>query len=324
MRQHVDVVVVNWNAGSMLRECIDSVFSEAREVIGQVVVVDNASTDNSMSSLPQAVVNLTSVLLSVNSGFARGCNTGAKSCSSPYILFLNPDAALHPDCLQRSIAFLESPAGQQVGICGVKLIDDDGAVQHTCARFPSVRGVLGRALGLSRRLPGLFPPHFMLEFDHLHTRQVDQVMGAYFLVRRDLFEALGGFDERYFVYFEEVDFALRARQQGWSSVFLAEASAYHKGGGTSSQVKAHRLFYSVRSRLLFAFKHFGFMRAWTVFLISVVLEPGTRLARALLGRSKQDFDNTLRGYGMLWRDLPKILATPRHGKNITVDSSPHA
>jgi GT2 family glycosyltransferase len=145
----------------------------------------------------------------------------------------------------------------------------------------------------------------MAEWDHAQTRQVDQVIGAFFLVRRGLFESLHGFDERFFVYFEEVDFAYRARQAGWLSVYLADAQAFHAGGGTSNQVKARRLFYSLRSRLLYAFKHFSWTGAVGVLLATLLLEPVSRTALALFRHSWAGLKETWAAYGMLWRWLPQ-------------------
>src|SRR6185503_16033407 len=111
---------------------------------------------------------------------------------------------------------------------------------RTCARFPTPGRFFAKMLGLDRILPGIFPSHFMTEWDHATNREVDQVMGAFFLVRRSAYEALAGFDERFFVYFEEVDFALRARARGWSTYYLTQARAYHEGGGSTKQIRPAR------------------------------------------------------------------------------------
>ena len=108
------------------------------------------------------------------------------------------------------------------------------------------------------------------------------MIGAYFVIRRALFDTLRGFDERFFVYFEEVDLSLRARLAGYRSVFFDGAQAYHKGGLSSDQVKAARLFYSLRGRLLYAWKHFSTVRAWAVMVITFGVEWPARMAVALL------------------------------------------
>lgn len=302
----VDVVVVNWNAGFQLAENVESIGKHDHGLVSSVIIVDNASTDDSldrvetMQDLPFKPLIIRN---SENYGFGKACNLGAQQAKSEYLLFLNPDAALYADTLPKALAFMQDPANSKVGICGVQLLDEAGHVSRSCARFPSALGFVAHAVGLDRFFPRL--GHFMAEWDHAQTRQVDQVIGAFFLVRRNLFEALHGFDERFFVYFEEVDFSYRARQAGWRSMYLAEAQAFHAGGGTSNQVKARRLFYSLRSRLLYAFKHFSWMGAFAVLLATLLVEPLSRSALALMRRSWAGLKETWAAYGMLWCWLPQ-------------------
>lgn len=147
----------------------------------------------------------------------------------------------------------------------------------------------------------------MKEWDHSGTRIVEQVMGAFFLVRRRLFESLGGFDDRFFVYFEEVDFSLRARQAGRLSFYLADARAHHTGGGGSQQVRPKRLFYSLRSRIIYGYKHFGSLRATGLFLATLFLEPVARFALSAARLSPSQMAETAQGYAFLWREVPEIL-----------------
>jgi GT2 family glycosyltransferase len=196
---------------------------------------------------------------------------------------------------------MQDPANAQVGICGVQLQDEAGQVSRSCARFPSALGFVAHAVAVNRFFPRL--GHAMAEWDHGQTSEIDQVIGAFFLVRRELFNALHGFDERFFMYFEEVDFSYRARQAGWHSVYLAEAQAFHAGGGTSNQVRARRLFYSLRSRLMYAFKHFTLVGAIAVLLATFLIEPVSRSVQALLRRSWSSLEETWTGYSLLWRWL---------------------
>ena len=155
----------------------------------------------------------------------------------------------------------------------------------------------------------------MVDFDHRTSRVVDQVMGAFFLMRRRVLDELGGWDERFFVYLEDVDLAYRARLHGWLSYFFAEVRAFHRGGGVSRQVKAARLFYSLRSRILYAFKHFHPAVAILVLAGTLFLEPVTRLVYAALGNSPTTGGETMKAYWLLLRDLPFVLSlawTLRH------------
>lgn len=298
----VEVIIVNWNAGRQLRACIDSVTRYGAGLVRTTIVVDNGSIDGSDVSV-EGLPNVTLIRSGANSGFGKACNAGALQAEAEYLLFLNPDAELYADTLPKALAYMQDPVNVKVGICGVQLLDEVGCVSRSCARFPSATGFAVHAVGLDRFLPRL--GHFMAEWDHSQTREVDHVIGAFFLVRRSVFDSLKGFDERFFVYLEDLDFSYRARKAGWHSVYLANIQAFHAGGGTSNQVKARRLFYSLRSRLLYAFKHFSCSGAVVVLLVTLLIEPLPRSAQALLRRSWSGFKETWAAYGMLWRWLPQ-------------------
>lgn len=310
MNKKIDVIVVNWNSGRQLKECIESIWEYGAGYVSRCIVVDNGSTDGSLDFIADDQ-DVSLVRADCNLGFAKACNIGAGQASSDFLLFLNPDAKLMRDSLSGPVSLMHSQFSESVGICGVKLLDEHFRVQLHCVRFPSFRNYFGSATGLSALFPRWFPSHFMNDFDHMSNREVDHVIGAFFLVRRSLFEQLHGFDERYFVYLEDLDFSLRAHKLGWKTHYLADAVAYHKGGGTSEQVKAHRLFYSLRSRMIYAFRHFSRPAAWGVVGLTMLVEPWPRLVRAVLRRSWQEARDTLRGYCMLWKDLPATLQKGR-------------
>jgi hypothetical protein len=313
MLPSLDIIIVNWNSGGQLGECLASIARCQRDSfqLDRVVVVDNASADGSADIEDTKGLPLVLLRNSVNRGFAAACNQGAKGSSADFLLFLNPDTVLEPGSLAGPVGYLDSKDGKQAGIVGIQLVNEGGEVMRTCARFPTPWRFLTGAVGLDRLCPGWFPGHFLTEFDHRSARAVEQVMGAYFLMRRSLFEQLGGFDERFFVYFEEVDFAMRAHIAGWPSMYMAEWRAMHHGGGTTRAIPAARLFYSLRSRLLFARKHFSSGEALFVLFVTLLVEPVTRAAYALARLSLGETGATIRAYYKLWRALPRIIAERR-------------
>jgi GT2 family glycosyltransferase len=198
---------------------------------------------------------------------------------------------------------MEQEENREIGICGVRHVDDSGAFSTSCARFPTLRMFIGQMTGLTKLFPKWFPRHLMREAECLESREVDQVIGAFFLVRRSLFEALGGFDPRFFVYFEEVDFSLRACRAGFRSYYFAAATAYHKGGGSSQQAMAARLFYSLRSRLLYGFKHYSIFEASLLTFLTLTVEMAARFIAALTSMSIARLVETLQGYRALFACL---------------------
>lgn len=304
-RPRLDIVIVNWNSGSLLQRCVDSISEAERKTydIGRLVVVDNASRDDSAEAIDGTGLPLHLLRNRNNLGFAAGANQGAAGSRADYLLILNPDVRLFEDSVAATIAFLEAPENKDVAITGIQLLDEAGGLQRTCGRFPGPGPVVARALGLDRLAPRVFPPHFMTEWDHGETCRVDQVMGACLFVRRRVFEKLGGFDERFFVYFDDVDLCLRARQGGYAVVYYAGARAVHLGGGTTRAIPGRRLFYSLRSRLAYARKHFGPAGCAFVYGATLLLEPCTRLAYALTRASGAEMRQTVAGAALLWRDV---------------------
>ncbi|MBS0207282.1 MAG: glycosyltransferase family 2 protein [Planctomycetes bacterium] len=286
-----------------MKQCLMSIATcDGLDRISRVIVVDNGSDDGSCDDLPVIPVPLSIIRNGVNRGFAAGCNIGAAYCQTDYILFLNPDSVLLSESICVPLDFLDDPRNHDVGICGIQLVDGDGKVARSCSRLPTCYSMLTMALrlhGLSRRL---FPPHFMKEWDHSQTRDVDQVIGAFFLVRSSLFHELGGFDERFFVYFEEVDFCERARQLAQRIVFLASARACHVGGGCSGKARGHSLFCSLRSRIAYAQKHYGRGPRSLVVIATLVAEPVIRIAFSLLKFRWANIPQLLYAFGKLWLD----------------------
>ncbi|HIB83073.1 MAG TPA: glycosyltransferase family 2 protein [Chromatiaceae bacterium] len=276
--------------------------------------MDNGSSDSSGDGLERFDFPLEIIHNHLNRGFAHACNQGADLCDARYLLFLNPDAALFENSLTVPLAFMDDEANQDVGICGIQLVDEKGRVTSTCARFPSLSRFIVHALGLNRipRLKG--GGVHMNDWDHLSDRSVDHVIGAFFFVRRDVFEEINGFDERFFVYLEDVDFSLRAKKAGWETIYLTGAQSFHKGGGTSERVKATRLFYSLRSRLLYGFKYFPRWQAWALFGITMFVEPVARLVFCGARGQWGGMIDTLRGYRMLWEGLAEVAHSRGKGK----------
>lgn len=308
MRTSLDIIIVNWNSGEQLRRCLESIARAGKDGVEpqRVVVVDNASSDGSADAIDESGQPLTIIRNSQNRGFASACNEGASGSHADLLLFLNPDTSLASDCLAAAAEFMRSPENVRIGICGVQLADDRGRVHRSCSRFPRVPHFYLQMFGLARLFPHLFHGNLMSDWDHGQNRQVNAVTGAFFLVRQPVFAALEGFDERFFVYLEDVDFAYRAHLAGWNSFYLAEAHAFHRGGGCSRQVLGERFYYSLRSRILYGYKHFGWAPATLLLIATLLIEPLSRFALAASHGSFMEFRSTCEGYAKLWRSLPSL------------------
>ena len=226
----LSVVIVNYNAGQYLANCIGSLLACPLEK--QIIVVDNASIDNSLDRLAgypqiQIIRNVT------NLGFATACNQGVKEASSPILLFLNPDCTFEEGTLVKLVETIEQ--GQQVGMVGGLIVNEDDSEQPGGRRaIPTPWRSFVRGFGLSRlskRWPRLFYD-FHMHREPLPTEpiEVEAISGACMMVRRDVMQDVGLWDEGYFLHCEDLDWCMRFRQKGWKIMFVPSAKITHAQG----------------------------------------------------------------------------------------------
>lgn len=257
------IIIVNWNTGDLLSRCLVSI-QNLPEIasISRVIVVDNNSHDESVARARQAVSHnnlFHFVELNENAGFAKANNIGFAwvADDNANVFLLNPDTEVKPGAVMSMLEALES--GTNIGIVGPKLLNPNGSVQESVRRFPSLLILFWFAFKLNKLLPraGFWQNYMHVGFDYSRQQTVDQVMGAAFLVRRSVWDEIGGLDEGYWIWFEEVDFCKRALNLGFVTLYTPHASVVHHGGlsfGQLGGLQKYRLF--IRSALRYARKHF--------------------------------------------------------------------
>jgi len=298
----VDIVIVNWNSGDLLRNCLNSIFiNKNATIIHRVFVIDNNSKDDSCASYPPNE-NLTFIKNDSNEGFSRAANKGFKLCTADYVLLLNPDTLLLSNTLIGCVAYMEQNKG--IDILGCQLLDQAGNITPSCARFMKPLAVFYDATGLSKIWPGIFhPATLMTDGDYTQSGKVDQVIGAFMFMPLSIFTKIGYFDERFFVYFEELDFSLRLAKYGGVSFFNAGIKAVHFGEGTTHKIKAIRLFLVLQSRLRYAYKHFSFIGFCFTFFCTCFIEPVSRFLFLLLSLRTREISDLFKGYLLLWKSF---------------------
>jgi GT2 family glycosyltransferase len=295
----IDIIIVNWNSGDYLRKCVTSILAGAQQqdLVSQIIVIDNASEDDSILRMPHSA-KIMLIQNQHNAGFAKACNQGFHQSNAPYVLLLNPDAELMANTLHDSLAFMSQH--HYIDILGCQLLDEMGKVTTSCARFPTPYRFFMDALGLSYLFPRVFKPALLMkDWDHMESRVVDQVMGAFMFMRRRVFEKIGYFDERYFVYYEELDFSKRLKEAQGVSYFHASIQARHQGMGTTESVKAFRLFLNLSSRLKYAQKHFSYFGYLLVVFSVFPLELISRFFLLLFKGRLAEVNDLLKGYRLL-------------------------
>ncbi len=253
----LSVIIVSWNVRNDILNCLCSLDGALFSRSFETIVIDNASSDGSVWEIRKEFPKVKCIDNGRNYGFAKANNQGVKSAKGEYLFFLNPDTIMHSGALEYLIDFMDN--NKDVGMCGPKLLNDDGSIQRSVRRFPSYRGALYRFTFLRyfKIFKNSYQRWLMRDFDYQSQRDVDQLMGAALLVRKSIIEKQGGFDERYFMYYEEVDLCYRIKQNGWRIVYLPQACITHLGGRSSQQVPAAKRIMMLKSMLKFFRKHRG-------------------------------------------------------------------
>lgn len=269
----VDVVVVAYNSRSHLRAAVEPLTKDDRVA---VVVVDNASADGCLETV--ADLDIRTIRLDRNGGFAHGCNTGLREGEAPYVLFLNPDAVIEPGSVLRLASVLEEEPG--VGAVAPKIVDSEGRVDISLRRFPRARSTFAQALFLHRFFPRAPWVDEVVREPSMYERpgSPDWVSGACLMLRRTQLEQLGGWDQGFFLYCEDIDLCRRVRATGLQVRFDPSAVAVHEGG--ASHPRAELLPVLAASRIRYAAKHGG-LAASTLERAGVALGAFTHM---LVGR----------------------------------------
>jgi GT2 family glycosyltransferase len=279
----LSIIVVSFNTRDILRNCLNSVREHGKGIDHEIFVVDNASSDGSADMVAEEFPEADLITSPKNVGFAAGNNLALKKASGRFLLLLNSDAYLVPGTLESTLRFMEE--NTKCGILGVKLVGEDGKAQPSARMLPNAWLKFLVISGIAANFPNsriLGGPDYPW-WDHRDVREVGWVPGAYFLIRKEVIDKIGLLDERYFLYFEEIDFCLQAARAGWQVIFYPGAKVIHLGGESSKTTKKRisatgkqLIHLRVKSEFRYHRKNFGLRRVLTtagveVFWRTVVL-----------------------------------------------------
>ncbi len=253
----LSIVIVNWNTRDYLLGALHSIYRNPPQFDFETIVVDNASLDNSADSVAAAYPQARLIANTENAGYAKGNNQGIEASAGYFVLLLNPDVVLGPEGLDRAVEIAIDSAN--LGALGVKLVNPNGTLQHSVRGFPSPLSVFWEAIGLSKLFPRSrpFSAYRMGWFEYDRVSEVDQPMGTFLLIPRPALEDVGLLDERFPIFFNEVDWCFRAKRRGWRILFTPEVEVVHYGGGSTKQVSARMAWESRNGLLAFYRKHYS-------------------------------------------------------------------
>jgi GT2 family glycosyltransferase len=269
------VILVSFNTRDLLRECILTLRRATGGVTYETIVVDNASHDGSADMVASEFSEVRLIRSETNLGFAAANNRAFEIARGRYIVLLNSDAFLRPDALRLSVDHMD--ANPQVGLAGGRLVGRDGSWQASARMFPSPLNNLFTMSGLAAKFPKsrLLGRMDRTWADPLQPAQVDWVPGAYCIIRRSVLDRIGFFDERFFLYYEEVDLCRRVKAAQSEVWYWPDIVVEHLGGESAKTMKNLKILSSasqielwrMRAQLLYFRKHHGTLGAWSSMLL---------------------------------------------------------
>jgi N-acetylglucosaminyl-diphospho-decaprenol L-rhamnosyltransferase len=256
----LDIVIVTYRNRELVAACLDSLRKHPPASPVGIFIIDNASGDGTVELIRQAYPNVNLTASSANVGFAAATNHAIRQGTGTYVLALNPDTRVTPGALDTLLDLME--AHPEVGICGCRLIREDGSFDHAARRsFPTIAGSLGHFLriGRSSRVPAALSQY---RAPTVERGPVDAVNGAFMLMRRRALEDVGLFDEGYWMYMEDLDLCYRFAQGGWTTWYEPSVTVVHVKHGSSGSVRSARLNYAFHYGMArFYRKHYAASRS---------------------------------------------------------------
>lgn len=253
----LSIIIVNFNSNNYLGKCLESIYANPPDCDFEVIVVDNASTDDSISIVKNVFPQVDIILNENNKGFSAANNIGIKASQGKYILLLNHDTLIRNNALNVLLDFMSN--NPDVGACGPKILNSDGTIQHQCKRgFPTPLSTLVHMAGFNKLMPKskLFGHYLMTYIDINQINEVDSLSGSCMLIRKEILVNIGGLDELFFLYGEDLDLCYRIKQGKFKIYYVPQAIITHFGGVGSRAMSYKSIIEFYRSMIIFYVKHY--------------------------------------------------------------------
>ncbi|MBZ0310062.1 MAG: glycosyltransferase family 2 protein [Anaerolineae bacterium] len=263
----LSIIIVNWNVRDLLAACLRSIETYHGALKVEVIVVDSASSDGSVEMVQEQVPDVLLLAQTENVGFVKGNNIGLAKASGRYVMLLNPDTEVHPQALSAMVEYMD--AHSEVGIVGPHTLNTDKTHQSTRRRFPTLLTGMVESTWLQSWFPdSILQKFYAADLPDEGTYEVDWVQGSALLARREVYEQIGGLDDRYIMFFEELDWCKQAKLKGWKVVYKGDSYVTHHGGQSTEQVGTRKHIHFQHSKLQYFRKFHGRLAA---FLLRLVL-----------------------------------------------------
>jgi N-acetylglucosaminyl-diphospho-decaprenol L-rhamnosyltransferase len=269
VRPDLSVIIVSWNVSSLLADCLDSLRLEPLRADGltvEAIVVDSASSDGTAAMVMEHYPQVKLLTQAENVGFTVGNNIGLNAATGRFLMLLNPDTLVIDDVLAQLVKYMD--AHSDVGVVGPQTRNANGTIQSTRRRFPTLATAIFESTWLQPFAPrGVLNRFYVTDIAEDAIADVDWVQGSAFMVRRKAYEQVGGLDERYIMFSEEVDWCKRIKSAGWRVVYVGTAQIIHYGGQSTEQVTARKHIHFQQSKLRYFRKYHGPLAAMLVRIV---------------------------------------------------------
>ena len=252
----LSIIIVNHNHSDYLLNNIDSIIKNTNRINYEIIIVNNTIEDIGFINIKKRYPN---IIINENKsykGFASNNNIGIKKSSGDYILLLNPDTYLKNNAIEKMLYYMKK--NKKVGICGPKMLNSDGSLQYSCRKFPTIKSFIFRRTPLRKFIDQKekSSSHLMVNISHNSPLEVDWMLGACLMIKRELINNLGLLDENYFMYCEDIDICYRVKQNQLECHYVPDAIIYHIHQGVSDKRLLSKLsIFHFKSMLYFLYKH---------------------------------------------------------------------
>ncbi len=283
----LSIIIVSWNTRDLLKECLDSIYKYTSNITFEVIVVDNASSDGSVDLVKKMFPQVHVIANDYNAGFTKANNQGIKISNGKYIAILNPDTRLIENVFGPLVEIMKKQ--NDIGAIGPKILSGDGtSIQYVCARkLPTPYLDLINNLKLDKKFPNLFSGIYMYNWDHNNSRFVELISGACMVIRKKTIEDIGLFDEKQFMYADDLDMCKRILEGRWKIYYHANVSIIHYGGESSKKIKIFTNIAMLESKYYYYQKHHGKNYA-IIFCLQTLVVNGGKYLRSKLIRNKKE------------------------------------
>jgi hypothetical protein len=305
----LSIIIVSWNVADLLAACLDSILNNTPDGLAvEIIVVDSASSDDTVARVRDSYPQVKLLPQAENLGFTRCNNIGLAASGGCYVMLLNPDTEIVGDALALMVDYLDQNGA--VGLIGPRTLNADGSTQSTRRRFPSLPVLFLESTWLQPFAPrAMLDNYYITDAPDDATFDIDWAQGSALMARRAVYEQIGGLDEGYIMYSEEVDWCRRAKNAGWRVVYLGAARIIHHGGQSSQQVAARSHIHFQQSKLRYTRKYHGRLAA-QVLRAFLFLNYGWQLAleavKGLLGHKRDLRQARVRAYWQVIRSGLKV------------------